>query len=168
MQKSKQALASYIRSFTFGVEDSLVSTVGLLSGIEVAGTSHTIILFTGVIYIFVEAFSMAVGSFLSELSSEEYVAGNIKIRNGRSIIDAVIMFLSFVVAGLIPLLPYLLASEKTAFVWSVSLSLIALFVLGLIDAKFTRVKMIKKGFLMFIIGGVAIAVGVIIGRFFHV
>jgi len=64
----------YLRNFVFGVEDSLVSTVGLLSGIAAAGVAQKDILVSGVVLIFVEAFSMAVGSFLSEEFAEEYVA----------------------------------------------------------------------------------------------
>ena len=55
---------SYYRNFVFGVEDSLVSTVGLLSGISIAGVTNKTIIMTGVILIFVEAVSMGAGSFL--------------------------------------------------------------------------------------------------------
>ncbi len=62
----------YLRNIIFGISDSLVSTVGLLAGIDAAGTPRQAILLTGIVYAFVEAFSMAVGSFLSEQSAEEY------------------------------------------------------------------------------------------------
>ncbi len=90
---------SFIRNFVFGVEDSLVSTVGLLSGIAVAGIGRSDIVVTGVVLISVEVFSMGVGSFLSERSAEEYVlqhettikrssksgfSGPKPIRNGKS------------------------------------------------------------------------------------
>jgi len=60
------------RNFIFGVEDSLVSTVGLLSGIAAADTSRFTIITTGIVLIFVEAFSMGIGSFLSEETSEQF------------------------------------------------------------------------------------------------
>src|SRR5262245_46938731 len=63
---------AYFRNFVFGVEDSLVSTVGLLSGVAIAGLAREEIFLTGVILIFVEAVSMAAGSFLSESSAEEF------------------------------------------------------------------------------------------------
>ena len=56
------------------MEDSLVSTVGLLSGVAVANVPMTTILLTGLILIFVEAISMAAGSFLSEYSAEGYAS----------------------------------------------------------------------------------------------
>ena len=57
-----------VRNFTFGVEDSLVSTVGLLAGIAFAGVNAGTVVLTGAVLIFVEGFSMAVGSLLSEQS----------------------------------------------------------------------------------------------------
>ena len=64
----KDSFAHYFSSFIFGVEDSLVSTVGLLSGVAVAGVTRTDIFITGIILIFVEAFSMGVGNFLLSLA----------------------------------------------------------------------------------------------------
>src|SRR3989344_3129963 len=58
----------YVRNFIFGAEDSLVSTVGLLSGVAIGGVAKVDILLPGMVLIFVEAFSMAVGSFLAEFS----------------------------------------------------------------------------------------------------
>jgi hypothetical protein len=39
----------YVRNIVFGISDSLVSTVGLLSGIDVSGTSRQIIILTGIV-----------------------------------------------------------------------------------------------------------------------
>ena len=60
----------YMRNLIFGAEDSLVSTVGLLSGIAIGGVPKSAIILTGIVLIFVEAFSMGVGSYLSEYSVE--------------------------------------------------------------------------------------------------
>ena len=51
---SKDVLAEYLRAFVFGVEDSVASTVGLLSGIAIAGVARETILLTGAILILVE------------------------------------------------------------------------------------------------------------------
>ena len=57
---------TYLRNFIFGVEDSLVSTVGLLAGVAAGGVSSAVILTTGLVLIEVEGFSMGLGSFLTE------------------------------------------------------------------------------------------------------
>lgn len=156
--------ASYLRNFIFGVEDSLVSTIGLLSGISIAGQSNSSILTTGIILIFVEAFSMSAGSFLSEKSAEEFEGEN---SAKLPIIDGVIMFVSYFIAGLIPLFPYKFLETGEAFKLSIILTLLALFVLGTIGgiySKSFKSKIMRRGVRAVIIGGVAILVGVIVGQ----
>lgn len=137
----------------------MVSTVGLLSGIAVAGIPRSTILLTGIVLIFVEAFSMAAGSFLSERSAEEYIKRG-DVPASKPLISGIIMFLSYFVSGFVPLFPYLLFSVNQAFVISVLFSLICLFILGLLGAKISRIDIIRRGLRMFIIGGVAIGLGI--------
>ena len=152
--------AGYIRNFIFGVEDSLVSTVGLLSGIAVAGISGSTILLTGVVLIFVEAFSMAAGSFLSERSADEYVRQG-DAPGHKSAVSAVIMFLSYFISGFIPLAPYLVLPVNVALKISIFLSLAFLFLLGAAGAKISQVSIWQRGLRMLVIGGSAIGVGII-------
>ncbi len=156
-------LSIYLRNFVFGVEDSLVSTAGLLSGIASAGVPKTTILLTGVILIFVEAFSMGVGSFLSERSIEAYLKQT-KSLFAHSFAGGTIMFFSYFVSGFVPLLPYLILNVESAFWASILLSLAALFVLGFISAKVFKANVLQNGLRMLLIGGIAIGVGVFVGN----
>ena len=152
----------YIRNFIFGAEDSLVSTVGLLSGIASAGISRADIIVSGVVLIFVEAFSMSVGSFLSERATEESES-NFNQATSKSGVAAVIMFISYLVCGLVPLFPYLFNANEQAFWHSNLASLIALFVLGLVSAKILKTNLWKNAIRMLVIGGVAIGLGAVVG-----
>ncbi len=156
--------SSYIRNFIFGVEDSVVSTVGLLSGIASAGVSRMTIILTGLILIFVEAVSMAAGSFLSEESVEEFEHQK-KISRGGACAGSLIMFFSYVVAGMIPLFPYAFFEYSEAFWISIVLSLITLFFLGVISSRLTHASMMRSVVRMVCLGGLVIGVGVILGRF---
>ncbi len=152
-----------VRNFTFGVEDSLVSTVGLLAGIAVAGVPRSTILVTGLVLIFVEGFSMGVGSLLSEQSVEEYESHK-EVSLGKPIVAATVMFVSYVIAGLIPLLPYLF-SFSTQPVWiSIALTLLALFLLGAFNAYIFKIRMWKDGLQTLCMGGLAILVGIAVGQ----
>lgn len=157
--------ASYVRNFIFGVEDSLVSTVGLLSGVATAGVSRENIFITGIVLIFVEAISMAVGSFLSEYSAEEYEAQK-AVNWTHSFGASAIMFISYFVSGFIPLAPYLVFGIKSAFVISIVVSLFALATLGIVGARMTRVSFIRNALRMLLLGGLAIAVGIGVGKLF--
>jgi len=152
----------YLRNFIFGVEDSLVSTVGLLSGVAIAGVPAKTILLTGAVLIFVEAFSMAVGSFLSEHSADTY-AKQEEAGFRTPIISGAIMFVSYFISGFVPLGPYLLINPESAFKWSIGLSLVALFALGIIGGKLSATSIWKSGIRMAVFGGIAITLGIIVG-----
>ncbi|RJR12621.1 hypothetical protein C4585_03340 [Candidatus Parcubacteria bacterium] len=157
-----KARVAYLRNFIFGIDDSLVSTVGLLSGIASAGVAAETIVLSGVVLIFVEAFSMAAGSYLSEASAEEYTAQN-DVKTSHSLKASLIMFSSYFVAGFVPLFPYIMAPVETAFPLSIAVSIAALLVLGAWSGKISNVSVFKSAVRMGIIGGVAIALGVIVG-----
>lgn len=155
-------LATYVRSFVFGVEDSLVSTAGLLSGVAVANVPKQTIILTGIVLIFVEAFSMAMGSFLSESSAEDYINKR-HVGHRMSVRASGIMFFSYFISGFIPLVPYLLMPVVYAFWVSIFVSLTALFALGLVTGRITGMNAFRQGMRMLMIGGVALIVGVVVG-----
>ena len=157
----------YIRNIIFGISDSLVSTVGLLAGIDVSGTSKHFIILTGVTYAFVEAFSMAVGSFLSEESVEEDIA-NGKVNGSGPFVAGSIMFLSFIFASFVPIIPYMFLGLTAALFLSIGISIIALFVVGMISANKKNINILKSGFRMALLGGMAIVMGVAVGRFLKI
>lgn len=156
--------SAYLRNFVFGVEDSLVSTVGLLSGVAIAGMAREDILATGLILILVEAISMSAGSFLSESSAEEFETHQ-ETPTNRSYFSAFVMFISYFVSGFIPLAPYLLLTGSAAFITSIALTLLTLFVLGLISAQISKTRRIRGALRMALIGGLAIGAGMLVGGF---
>lgn len=162
LQPISQRTVVYLRNLIFGVEDSLVSTVGLLSGVAAAGVSESTIFLTGVVLIFVEAFSMGVGSFISEHAVEEYTKKE-EADHSHTLIGGIIMFISYFVAGFIPLFPYFIAEIRTAFILSIALSLLALFLLGALSGKSFGIKVWKRGVQMLVLGGIAIGLGVVVG-----
>lgn len=166
--EKKERRMLVMRNFVFGVEDSLVSTVGLLSGIAVVGTPQATVILTGVVLIFVEAFSMAVGTSLAEHSAEEYAGygHDGRIRRG-SFLAGAIMFASYFISGFIPLAPYFVWEGMVALRISVVVSLVALFALGAVSARASRVKVLREALRMLVIGGAAVAGGVLVGSLVH-
>lgn len=154
--------ALYLRTIIFGITDSLVSTVGLLAGLDVAGAVPKTLVLTGIVYAFVEAFSMAVGNYLSQESAEEYASGQAG-QSRTAFTGAVIMFVVFVLASFIPIVPYLLYAGTTALTLSVVLSVLALFVLGMVSGKVSKLPMLARGLRMALLGGSAIVIGAIVG-----
>lgn len=153
----------FLRNFIFGVEDSLVSTVGFVSGIAAASVAHETILLSGIVLIFVEAFSMGVGSALSEESVQE-ARQHRSVRWARAFSGGMIMFFSYLGAGFLVLSPYLLSEPAIARSQSIALSLVLLFLLGVISAKIARLPVFRRALRMLVIGGLAILLGALVGR----
>jgi VIT1/CCC1 family predicted Fe2+/Mn2+ transporter len=157
----------YLRNIIFGVEDSLVSTVGLLAGIATGDLTSAKLFLIGVVYLFVEGFSMAAGSYLSEHSAQEYETG-IRTDSSLPLKGAVVMFLAFLIAGIVPIAPYLFLPLGMGVIWSVVVSLIFLGIVGYAQAKISKVSVTRSIVRMVVIGGIAIILGIVVGKIFGV
>ena len=83
----------------------------------------------------------------------------------RALKSALTIAFSYIVGGMIPLSPYIFMHDiQQALSVSVVVTLIALFIFGVIKGKFTGVKPWKAGFQTVMIGGMAAAVAFSIAR----
>src|SRR5437773_8927165 len=73
IQQKKQVIESRarIREFVFGIQDGLISTVGLLTGVQGATESTAVVIITGLTAMFSGAISMAAGSYLSSSAEKD-------------------------------------------------------------------------------------------------
>jgi len=76
---------------------------------------------------------------------------------------SIIMFFSYFLAGFIPLGPYLFLPLESAFWISITVSLISLFILGIIGAKISQTNIFKGGMRMILVGGLALGAGTLVG-----
>ena len=83
----------------------------------------------------------------------------------RARISAWTIALSYVVGGLIPLMPYIIFPDiLTALLWSVAVTPVALFVFGYVKSGFTGVPPWRGGFQTVLVGGLAAAAAFGIAR----
>lgn len=161
-KKVSDGRVRFIRNFSFGVEDGLVSTVGLVSGVAAAGVARETILLTGLVLIAVEGFAMGVGSLLTEREVEQFQEHR-EVSFSKTYWGAIVMFISYLVAGMVPLFPYIFLEPSTALYPSIGASMAALFVLGAVSAYKLGLRVFKQGIQMMLIGGTAIVLGVAVG-----
>ena len=67
----KAKTGAFMREIVFGLEDSLVSTLGAVTGIAAGTGNRYVVILSGVVLIVVEALSMSAGSYLSSKSARE-------------------------------------------------------------------------------------------------
>lgn len=150
----------YLRSSLFGFEDALVSTTGMVVGISTGTNNLKFILLAAFVTIAVEAVSMGAGEFLSDEAVHEL---DKKQRKDNTVTAALIMFLSYVAGGLIPVIPVILLPHIEGMIGSVTAAFLGLFVLGYVKGKVVRVNKLRSAMEMLIVGGLAAVIGVIVG-----
>lgn len=149
----------------FGFNDALVSTTGVIVGISTGTNNKQVVILAGVVTIMVEALSMGSGQYLSSKSAYE-LSKNKSFR--VPVIGGVIMFASYALAGMVPLLAILLAPMSYSRYVAIAAALICLLILGYVKGKVVGVSPTRSALEVFIIGGIATIMGVVVGNIFAV
>jgi len=165
MKRRKRISPDYIHSGFFGVEDSLVSTTGALAGIAISATSKSAIIATALVIIAVESTSMAASEFISEETEEDIEKEKVP---ASPLISGLIIFVGYIVAGMIPLFPYLVLPHLQAIPVSIVSALIGLFFLGIYKGKVSHKSPTRSAIEVLVIGGIAATIGLVVGIIFKV
>ena len=116
----------FVRNMVYGLEDSLISTSGMVIGMSAAGMPNSTVITAGTILVLVESMSMAFGSFVSE---DSFMTHSDIHHTWKDVVKySVVMLASYMLAGLIPMLPFLL-DVQDAWKWSLGGTLVSLFML---------------------------------------
>ncbi|MFA6511987.1 MAG: VIT1/CCC1 transporter family protein [Patescibacteria group bacterium] len=74
------------------------------------------------------------------------------------------MFFSYIIGGLLPLFTYFFLTVTQAMPISIGITLVGLFLLGAYTTKYTHAPWIRSGVRMLILGGIALSIGLIVGK----
>jgi len=152
---------SYISDAVFGASDGLITTFAVVAGVAGAQLAPSIVIILGLANLLADGVSMAAGNYLGEKSEAEAVGPR---RFHKPTTSAQIMFVSFVVAGLVPLLPYVLGgSGSGAFYWASIMTLLAIFTVGALRTRVTGKPWLPAGLEMLAIGSTAALVAYVVG-----
>ena len=215
-----------MRELVFGVNDGLVSTLSLVSGVAGAAVSKSVVLLAGTAGLLSGAISMAAGAYISTKSQREVYEAQVRREREELMQDpeeerAELVTLhrlkgysaeeaerlverisqnedlmleslvrdelglmpetfpnpwlagaqsgsAFVVGALIPLIGYLLFAGMKATLVSVGISIVALFIVGVLKTLFTGLSWLRSGLEMVLIGIFATVTTYLIGGLFEV
>ncbi len=210
-----------IREFVFGIQDGLISTVGLLAGMQAAGSNRFTILMAGAAAVCSGAFSMSAGAYLSSKSEKEIFDHELKKEAGfierepyaaqegllqalcregltreaayrivrlmheeksvfvatfqekvlglgsadvnNPVKGALVMALSFLIGGTIPMLPFMVAPLNMALAIAVALTGTALFGVGMFKGRLAGQSVTRSGMEFLVIALIATGIGYAIG-----
>ncbi len=161
----KNIRKEYLQSAMFGFNDALVSTTGVIVGISTGTKNKQIVILAGVVTILVEALSMGSGQYLSSKSAHQLDKSDaLRV----PIISGIIMFWAYFAAGLVPLIPIFVFPIAYSRNVAIVAALVGLLVLGYLKGKIVKVSPLRSAIEVFIIGGLATAIGIIAGNIFAV
>jgi VIT1/CCC1 family predicted Fe2+/Mn2+ transporter len=151
----------YLPDIVYGANDGVVTTFAVVSGVVGAALSTKVILILGFANLLADGFSMGASNVLSRRSEAR---GNALPTLRSATGHGVATFIGFIVAGLVPLLAYLLPwFDGGRFAAATTLSLATLFAVGAGRAFFTGRGWLVSGLEMLLIGALAGAVAYGVG-----
>jgi vacuolar iron transporter family protein len=162
----KNVHEDYLRSALFGLQDGLVSTTGVVVGISTGIEDKAIIILAAFVAVTVEASSMAAGQYSSEKAVHQMDKTGKHTDN--LIIGALIMFISYISAGMIPIFPTVLFDQPIARIITVIFAFLGLFVIGFVKGSIVGQKPLRSATELFIIGGIATLIGLVVGQILKV
>ena len=159
-----------LRDAVFASDDGLITTFAVVAGSFGASLSPTVVLILGFANLFADGISMSTGTYLGAKSEIDYETSEKEgvLDHVSPLTHGAVTFVAFVLAGLIPLIPFVF-SLGNMFTTSALFVALALFGIGSLRSIFTHKPWVRSGIEMLVIGGaaafVAFGVGYAIDRF---
>ncbi|GMN38395.1 hypothetical protein TIFTF001_007632 [Ficus carica] len=173
-----------VRDIIIGVSDGLTVPFALAAGLSGADVSSSIILIAGIAEVAAGAISMGLGGYLAAKSEADHYMRELKREQDeivavpdiglekpdpmRALWSAMTIAISYIMGGLVPLLPYMVIPVATeAVLASVVLTLVALILFGLAKGYFTGNQPFKSAIQTAFIGAIASAAAYSIAKVFR-
>lgn len=164
-------LEKYLPEFVYGSIDGTITTFAIVAGIAGASLSPIIALILGISNVLADGFSMASSNYLSEKSKIDEDK-NIKIKNEKALKTALATFLSFVMVGFMPIIPFLFTENfylqnlgvYKPFFFSTILTLITFIFIGYIRGKISNQNKYKTSFETLAVGSTAAFISFYVGH----
>lgn len=157
----------YIRDIVYAANDGIVTTLAVVAGVRGADLAAVVVLALGFANLAADGLSMGLGNYLGIKSERAGELGD-RYDERRESLEAarhgVVTWLSFVLAGLVPLAPYVFgAPRESAFAMAVVATAVTLFAIGAARTIVTRRSAWRSGLEMLLVGALAGAAGFFAG-----
>jgi VIT1/CCC1 family predicted Fe2+/Mn2+ transporter len=150
----------YLPDLVYGANDGIITTFAVVSGVVGASLANTVVVILGLANLVADGLSMGASNYLARRSTsdDELVERREAGRHGLATTGG------FVVAGVLPLVAYLLPfPDASRFPVAVGIAAAALFAVGAARTLVTRRGLLRSGSEMLAVGSAAGAVAYLVG-----
>lgn len=157
--------AHHIGDLVFGANDGLVTTFAVVSGVTGAELSARVAIILGVANLLADGFAMGAGNYLAARSEQQLQRSQGVVREGHehALGHAAAIFVAFIAAGAVPLLPFVFLPGEHVFLASAAATAVTLFAVGSLRTVVTRARWFVSGVEMLLVGSAAAAVAYAVG-----
>jgi VIT1/CCC1 family predicted Fe2+/Mn2+ transporter len=159
--------AHHIGDLVFGANDGIVTTFAVVSGAAGASLSPRVAIILGIANLLADGFAMGAGNYLGMLSEQDYqrsVNGVVNEGKIHALGHGAAIFVAFVLAGSVPLLPFAFVDGQHTFLTSCIATGAALFFVGSLRTLVTRARWFVSGLEMLLVGSLAAAAAYVAGH----
>ena len=149
----------------YGANDGIITTFAVVASVEGAHLGRSTILIIGLASLIGDGISMAASNYLGSRSESALLERSQKLPSTNPIVAASMTFIAFIIAGSLPLLPYLLFFDHVEFIFSAISTGLALIFVGAARTYFSKRNMFLGAIEMLVIGGGAAMAAYFIGNF---
>lgn len=165
-----------LKSAVFGANDGIVTTFAVVAGVVGAKLSPNVVVILGIANMIADGVAMGLGDFLGErsermmrfrdLSESAHKQSHLRSGVWRT---GLTTFIAFVLAGSLPLLPYLTQAVgapiliQNRFGLSILFTGLALFFVGVFKTRFTNSRWWVGGLEMLGVGAIAATIAYVLG-----
>lgn len=160
---NSKSKASIIGDMVFGANDGIVTTFAVVAGVAGAALDARIVLIMGLANLVGDGVSMAVGDYLGRKSEQEIEAVDHVQRSFDPRINAVAIFVAFLIAGFVPLIPYVFGVARHDFLISTLCAGIAMFAVGSLRSLVTKRHWFSAGLEVLLVGSIAAGSAFLVG-----
>jgi len=162
MEKYRKLIhEDYMRSLMFGLQDGIVSTTGVVVGISIGVEDKAIVILAAFVAVMVEATSMAAGQYSSEKAVHQM--DKTGKHTDSLIMGALIMFVAYLIGGMFSIIPTVLLNQPIARIVAIISAFSGLFLIGYLKGLFIEGSTIRSAVELFVIGGIATTIGLVVG-----
>ena len=145
----------YIRDIVYGANDGLITTFAVVVGVAGGALAPVAVVVIGAANLAADGVSMGVGNLLSIRADERArEAADLPELESYPWKHGLATTIAFVVAGAIPLVPYLIPGATSRVLWSSVFTFAALFILGASRAFVTVDRWWRAGIETLVLGAV--------------
>lgn len=168
----KDRVEKYLGQLVYGAIDGAVTTFAVVAGAAGAKLGSTIIIILGFANLIADGFSMGASAYLAAKSERDLKLSKDDQHDGGETPagDGLVTFGSFVVAGFIPVMVYVvdallnLRTDPTAlFAVSCFFTGATFMAIGIVKGQMTKTNQLKAAFETLLLGGIAAGLAYVLG-----